>query len=58
LFEDLKLKVHDRGLANVGIWALRKVMVGLRDSRLVINCINFTHHAKWQVLMVTAAAVS
>jgi hypothetical protein len=30
-------------------------MVGLRDARLVITCINFTHQAKGQVLKVTVA---
>jgi len=30
-------------------------MVGLRDLRLVITCINFAHQAKGQVLMVTVA---
>jgi hypothetical protein len=30
-------------------------MVALRDPRLVITCINFTHQAKGQVLKVKVA---
>lgn len=54
LSADMKLQAHARGLANVRDLVSKNAMVGLRDTRLVITCINFTQ-TKGQVLTVTVA---
>jgi hypothetical protein len=42
LFADMKLQAHERGLANVRDLDSKNAMIGLRDPRLAITCINFT----------------
>jgi hypothetical protein len=54
LSTDMKLQAHERGLAIVRDLDSKNAMVGLRETRLVITCINFTQ-AKGQVLTVTVA---